>query len=176
MTDADQTAATKPPAHPMHNGQGMPITAIRMRQRVAEVVGDPNKANLLLDELAFWAYRCAEVKHEGGDTVGSDKAMWMYAVLSEPDDDAYSDGEETKMTTINGVPADQWGTWCRHGKHVVLADPNREPDDQYPTGVIAEPWPCDAPGCTAEQFAADMQTEADAYEAERWAEVRSMGA
>ena len=70
---------------------------------------------------------------------------------------------------INGVPADQWGTWCKHGKRIVEPDPT-DPEPNYPRGRIVEPWPCDADGCTREQFERDMAEEAAAYEAERYEE------
>lgn len=69
--------------------------------------------------------------------------------------------------TINGVPADQYGLWCQHGKRLMVPDPADTSD--YPRTVFADPWPC-TDGCTPEKLAADMQAETDAYEAERWAE------
>lgn len=117
---------------------------------------------------------------------------------------------------INGVPAEQWGTWCEHGKRVVEPDMDavrqarsmlacpyfrgggacqtscwsepacvtEEPDNggsptmngwevqaNYPPGVIVEPWPCDADGCTREKFERDMAEESAAHEAELMREV-----
>lgn len=81
--------------HPMESlATGRPITAEAMRLRVAELVGDRRKADQILAELAHWATRCAEVKHEGGDAEGSDKAMWMAAVFRVPNDDPYSDDDD----------------------------------------------------------------------------------
>ncbi|MET0417281.1 MAG: hypothetical protein ABW022_14815 [Actinoplanes sp.] len=74
---------------------------------------------------------------------------------------------------INGVPADQWGTWCLHGKRIVEPNP-AQPLDCFNTGRVVDPWPCTE--CTYEQFAQDMADEQAAYEAERWAEYRALTA
>lgn len=71
-------------------------------------------------------------------------------------------------TMINGVPADRYGMWCRHGKHLLVVDPTDSGD--YPRCIPAEPWPCSEPSCSLEQLEVDMEAEAAAYEAERWAE------
>ncbi len=75
-------------------------------------------------------------------------------------------------TTINGVPADQWGTWCPHNIRIVEPDPNALYDD-YQFGRIVDLWPCDQ-GCTREQFERDLAEGAKAYEADRWAEYRHL--
>lgn len=49
-------------------------------------------------------------------------------------------------TMINGVPAEQYGLWCEHGKHLLVADPADTSD--YPGCVPADPWPCPAAECT----------------------------
>lgn len=73
--------------HPMeHPDTGLPISAAGMRRRVFNLVGD-DMAVQVLGELAYWAWRCAEVKDAGGDKEGSDKALWMWAVLREPEED-----------------------------------------------------------------------------------------
>lgn len=68
---------------------------------------------------------------------------------------------------INGVPADQYGLWCRHGKHVMVVNPNDTSD--YPGTVFADPWPC-GQGCTPDSLAAEFEAEAEAFDDERWAE------
>lgn len=73
--------------------------------------------------------------------------------------------------TINGVPVEQYGMWCPHGKRIMVPDPADTSD--YPLCVFAEPWPC-ADGCTPEGVAAEMADEADEYEAQRWAEYRDL--
>jgi hypothetical protein len=73
--------------------------------------------------------------------------------------------------TINGVPADQYGSWCPHGKRIMVADPADQSD--YPVLVFVEPWPCDQ-GCTRFEIERQIEEEADAYEAERWAEYWDM--
>lgn len=72
---------------------------------------------------------------------------------------------------INGVPADQYGTWCPHGKRIMSADPTDTSD--YPVCIFVEPWPC-TDGCTPETVAAAMDAESAAYDAERWAEYYDM--
>lgn len=72
-----------------------------------------------------------------------------------------------ERTTINGVPVDQYGVWCRHGKRILAPGPADMSD--YPACAPVEPWPCDE-GCTLVQYEADVEAEAAAYEAERWAE------
>lgn len=78
-----------------------------------------------------------------------------------------------------------WGTYCPHGRKVVKAVPAEhtcqpprplctigvddpfhmcEPDSCpacYPSGRIAEPWPCGKQGCTREAFEKSMQDEID---------------
>ncbi|GAA2608312.1 hypothetical protein GCM10010399_43940 [Dactylosporangium fulvum] len=66
--------------------------------------------------------------------------------------------------TINGVPADQWGTWCAHGHRIVEPDPNAD----FPRGRVVDPWPCDADDCTREQFEADMEAAEAEYQADLW--------
>jgi hypothetical protein len=80
-----------------------------------------------------------------------------------------------KLFDNPGVPTDEeWGTYCPHGVKIVEKDPNRTDPEGYPIGRIVEPWPCDRPGCTREQFEKEMREEAESYEAERWAEYRAM--
>lgn len=71
-----------------------------------------------------------------------------------------------KRTHINGIPIDQWGMWCAHGKHVMVADPND--GREFPDSIMADPWPCNE--CTPEQLAAAMREEEDEYNRERWDE------
>lgn len=70
---------------------------------------------------------------------------------------------------INGVPVDEWGTWCAHGKRIIEPDPG-QPLTYENTGRVVDPWPCTEPGCTLEVFERDMAEEAAEYERERWAE------
>jgi hypothetical protein len=88
MTVADPPRATHPMEYP---DTGLPVSAARMRQRVADIVGDDEKARQALDEMSHWASRCADAKNAGGDPEGSDHAMWMYAVTREVEDDPYAD-------------------------------------------------------------------------------------
>ena len=84
--------------HPMeYPDTGLPVSADRMRQRVAALIGDPTRAEQVLAEMAHWATRCAEVKHDGGDGLGSDKALWMRAVLAPVEDDPYADNDEETL-------------------------------------------------------------------------------
>ena len=71
---------------------------------------------------------------------------------------------------INGVPRDQWGLWCKHGHHLLVADPNST--EPYPPAVPADPWPCDSPDCTPAAVEAEFTAEAESYECERWEEYR----
>jgi hypothetical protein len=73
---------------------------------------------------------------------------------------------------INGVPADRWGTWCEHGKRVMVPDPHRDLADPYPAAVIADPWPCEAPGCTPQRLEAELVAEAHEAGAEAMEEYR----
>jgi hypothetical protein len=73
---------------------------------------------------------------------------------------------------INGVPADEWGNWCAHGKRVMVPDPKHDPGDPYPAAVVANPWPCDAPGCTPERLAAELIAEAHEAETQAMQEYR----
>ncbi len=76
---------------------------------------------------------------------------------------------------INGVPADEWGTWCAHGKRIVEPDltvPELAPG--YPKGRIVTPWPCSAGGCTQEAFEREMEEIDRECEMERWAEYRAL--
>lgn len=61
---------------------------------------------------------------------------------------------------INGVSRDQYGVWCQHGKHVMVADPYDQTD--WPGVVPADPWPCDQ--CTYEEYRSGMDAAARAYE------------
>lgn len=74
--------------------------------------------------------------------------------------------DETERQLINGVPRDQYGTWCPHGKHVLVVDPDDASD--YPGTILADPWPCD--NCTPEQLDAELAAEVEAYEQDRWNE------
>lgn len=67
---------------------------------------------------------------------------------------------------VNGVPRDQYGTWCPHGKHVLVADPEDASD--YPAQIPVDPWPCGS--CTYPQLQAELKAEAEEYEADRQAE------
>lgn len=69
---------------------------------------------------------------------------------------------------VNGVPADRYGVWCQHGKHLMVRDPADTSD--YPRCIPAEPWPCDEPSCSLDQLAADHEADEAAYYAERLAE------
>lgn len=55
------------------------------------------------------------------------------------------------MTTINRPPADQWGTWCGHGKRIIEPNPD-QPLDHTNVGHVVTPWPCDAEECTLDAF------------------------
>lgn len=59
---------------------------------------------------------------------------------------------------INGVPVDAYGTWCQHGHHVLVVDPEDQSD--YPGTVPADPWPC-GQGCTPESLEAGMWADVD---------------
>lgn len=72
---------------------------------------------------------------------------------------------------INGVPADEYGMWCRHGERIMVADPASR--SEYPPLVFAEPWPCDEAACTREQVERENAELAAEYEADRWAEYRA---
>lgn len=72
------------------------------------------------------------------------------------------------MQLINGVPAEQYGVWCRHGKRILAPDPADTSD--YPRCIPADPWPCSEASCSLAQYEADMEEEAAQYEAERWQE------
>jgi hypothetical protein len=72
---------------------------------------------------------------------------------------------------INGVPVDQYGSWCPHGKRIMVADPSDLSD--YPVLVFAEPWPCDR-GCTRAECERQLEEEAAEYEADRWREYWDM--
>lgn len=67
---------------------------------------------------------------------------------------------------INGVPADRYGVWCRHDKHILVADP--ADTSGYPACIPADPWPCDE--CTFEEFSAAMEAEALEAEEALWRE------
>jgi len=69
---------------------------------------------------------------------------------------------------INGVPADQYGMWCQHGKRIMVKDPADASD--CPRLIFADPWPCLTPGCTRERVEAELEEEALEYEQERWQE------
>lgn len=71
---------------------------------------------------------------------------------------------------INGVPRDQYGTWCAHGKHVLIADPDDTSD--YPNTVPADPWPCG--NCTLSQLEVELKAEAEEYEQDRLDEYNAM--
>lgn len=77
----------------------------------------------------------------------------------------------SERDTINGVPADQYGSWCPHGKRIMVPDPADESD--YPPLMFADPWPC-AEGCTREEIERQIEAEADRDERERWAEYYDM--
>ncbi len=68
--------------------------------------------------------------------------------------------------TINGVPADRWGTWCPHEIRIVEPDPADSGCD-YPRSRIVDPWPCDK-GCTREAFERHMDEAEAEFEADRW--------
>ncbi len=74
--------------------------------------------------------------------------------------------------TINGVPADQWGTWCAHNIRIVEPDPT-DTDPDYPRGRIVDPWPC-AAGCTREQVERDCAEGAAEANREAWDTYRAM--
>lgn len=82
--------------------------------------------------------------------------------MTQPQPQSQDAGERL----INGVPADQWGTYCQHGVRVVAPDPTDRSD--FPAGVVVEPWPCHAHGCTRESFDAAGEAEAEEYERARW--------
>jgi len=69
---------------------------------------------------------------------------------------------------LNGVPRDQFGVWCRHGKHIVVADPDN--DDPYQEGIPADPWPC-GQGCTWETYLADREYELALHEQDQMTEL-----
>lgn len=73
--------------------------------------------------------------------------------------------------SINGVPADQYGLWCQHGKRLLIPDPADTSD--HPACIPADPWPCDDKGCTLAKLEAEFEAEAAAYEQERWDEYRA---
>ena len=75
------------------------------------------------------------------------------------------------MNTINGVPADQYGSWCPHGKRIMVPDPADQSD--YPALVFTEPWPCDQ-GCTRAEIERQVEEEAAEYEADQWREYWDM--
>ena len=68
---------------------------------------------------------------------------------------------------------DARGVHCEHGQRVMVPDPV-EADDLYPSFRMADPWPCDAEGCTAERLAAENEAEALEYERDRWLEYYRM--
>ena len=68
-------------------------------------------------------------------------------------------------TTINGVRADQYGTWCRHGHRIMVPDPTDASD--YPSRIPADPWPCAEDGCTLAAYEAAVLDETERYEDER---------
>lgn len=76
-----------------------------------------------------------------------------------------------KRTHINGVPVDLWGTWCPHGQHIMVANPDDERD--YPEPIPADPWPCDVEGCTLKALDAERAREALEYQQEQWAEYNA---
>lgn len=69
---------------------------------------------------------------------------------------------------VNGVPADRYGIWCRHGKHLMVRDPSDTSD--YPRCIPTAPWPCPEADCSLDQLEADMEAEEATYYAERLAE------
>lgn len=71
---------------------------------------------------------------------------------------------------INGVPRDQYGMWCPHGKHVLVADP--EDTSDHPATIPADPWPCGS--CTLSRLEAELKAEAEEYEQDRWDEYRAL--
>lgn len=77
---------------------------------------------------------------------------------------------EIPRDLINGVPRDQYGMWCEHGKHVLIADP--EDTSDHPAQIPADPWPCGS--CTYSQLMADLKAEAEEYEADRLAEYNAI--
>lgn len=84
--------------------------------------------------------------------------------------DSIEQRREGMADLINSVPRDQYGVWCGHWKHIMVADPN---DTSAHPGVIpADPWPCTE--CTLEEFNVEMVAEAQRYDEERWDEWRSM--
>jgi hypothetical protein len=70
------------------------------------------------------------------------------------------------MTTdlINGIPRDQYGMFCAHGRHIMVANPDGP--DGFPGLVFADPWPC-LDGCTPERVIAKIEDEEEAYEKAR---------
>lgn len=77
------------------------------------------------------------------------------------------------MRLINGVPADQWGTYCPHSVRVVGPDPTMT-DTDFPNGVVIDPWPCHADGCTREAFDAAGEAEQAQFEQDRWDDFYAM--
>lgn len=70
----------------------------------------------------------------------------------------------TKRTHINGVPVEEFGLWCPHGKHVMVVDPND--NREFPDCVMADPWPCNK--CTPDQVQAELNAEVAEYDREQW--------
>jgi hypothetical protein len=56
---------------------------------------------------------------------------------------------------INGVPSDVYGTWCQHGFHLLIADPDDGSD--HPRTIPANPWPCST--CTLEALTENLEEE-----------------
>lgn len=79
----------------------------------------------------------------------------------------------TPERLINGIPESQYGSWCPHGKRIMVANPVAV-DPDCPGLVFVVPWPCDAPECSREEIERQIEEEEDRYEAERWAEYYDM--
>lgn len=62
------------------------------------------------------------------------------------------------------------GVYCLHDKRIMV------PEDEgveYSDIIFADPYPCDAPGCSIEVVTRKMNEEAVEYEEERWAEYNA---
>lgn len=70
---------------------------------------------------------------------------------------------------INGVPREEYGTWCQHGKRLLVPDPTDT--SEHPRCIPADPWPCSVPGCTLERLQEELRAEAQEGDGSLWSEV-----
>ncbi len=80
-------------------------------------------------------------------------------------------GEPCPNDLINGVRRSEYGVHCQHGKHIMIADPDDRSD--YPECIWADPWPCNAEGCTKEAYVSRAEADEAAWVADRLAAWRA---